>query len=671
MCSFSKAGISPHLDSGHFRLRLYGRNRLENQHSLELIHMQIRCCWLILLTLSLNLSAASERRFYLDSAVAPMRLGAQPGEFATVTRQVLTAPELAMTQSVGFALKLRNVDELNARIARNEVLTIDELSERYFPLLEDWLKVAHWARAQGLKVEAEDPTRLTVAATGTIARVQTALQMRFARVIGTDELEHTSAISSPALPEEFRETILSVLNLQPHLQPLPAQTPVVSQIEGNYLLPQTFASLYKATGLGLDGAGQTIVILGSNHVNPDDLTAFWQNCGLPTTLAQFSEIILSSNVALGDNSRAFEETMDIQWASAMAPRAEIVYLTTIGMDVATPWIISQLATGRRIHQLSVSFGLMESVYTVPPSVRAARSQYYTTLAAAGVTIFVASGDWGSTQRVNNGVGVLSYDASGVTSPWYPASEPHVTGVGGTTVMFSRQNFIFAAPPVTEGAWSLRNTPPQAGTASGGGVSLYFSRPTWQTGPGLPPGNMRCVPDVAALASSNFYPYMYFRGRPATAGATSLSSPLWAGLCALINQARAEEGLPALGLLGPRIYPLMGTAAFNQMTTGAGDGSDTFSNTATNGAYMVGPNYNMLTGLGSPNMEYLIAALTVPESPVTPAPTPTLPPTPTQPAPVTPSPSGGGAPSEWFFASLCLLVLARKLTKEQYHVPPGA
>jgi sugar lactone lactonase YvrE len=143
----------------------------------------------------------------------------------------------------------------------------------------------------------------------------------------------------------------------------------------------------------------------------------------------------------------------------------------------------------------------------------------------------------------------------------------------------------------------------------------FARPPWQTGPNIPAGAMRCVPDVAAYAFDPYFRlFCYYDGRDAGANGTSSASPIWAGLCALINQARAQAGLGPVGLLGPKIYPLNGTSAFNQITTGLMlDANSTFvlSEGATNGAYSVGPNYNMVTGLGSPNIGNLIAALTLP------------------------------------------------------------
>jgi len=577
--------------------------------------MKITSLLCLFLVTTVSLAAATDRRFYLNSAVAPVNLQGQPNAVSTVTRQTLTASELNADQRAHFALKMRNFDELRARIAKGEVLSLDEMTSRYFPLPETWRKVAAWAESQGFSVGAEDVSHMTVAATSSVAKVQTMLQMQFARVRGNDGKEYTSAISAPAIPEEFRDCVAGVLQLQPHLRPRANQISTVSQIDGGFILPQTFAQLYNATGPGVDGRNETIAIIGYYQVDPADLTQFWNTCGLPTSIAQFTEIDLPPGPPAGGSNHSFEETMDIEWASAMAPGADVVYISNLSPDIFTPWIISQLAAGRPIHQVSTSFALPESDCTAySAEMLATLGQYYATLAALGVSFFVSSGDGGSTQLPTQN----TYNPNGLTSPYYPASDPSVMAVGGTTVAFQRSGFPSPASlPAIEGAWSLSNLmlpTTVGGPASGGGISTFFARPAWQTGPGIPAGTMRCVPDVAALAECNFSPYVQFNGSKSAAAGTSLSAPIWAGLCALINQARAEQGYGPLGLLGPKIYPLNGTVCFNQMTTGSGSGTDGFYATATNGAYMVGPNYNLVAGLGSPNIGNLILALTGRELP---------------------------------------------------------
>ncbi len=86
-----------------------------------------------------------------------------------------------------------------------------------------------------------------------------------------------------------------------------------------------------------------------------------------------------------------------------------------------------------------------------------------------------------------------------------------------------------------------------------------------------------------------------RGQTIGVGGSSLTGPVWAGLIAIINQARAKAGLPTVGLLGPRIYPLIGTGAFKDITVGS------------NGAYNAGAGYDLCSGVGSPNVTALIQA----------------------------------------------------------------
>ena len=79
------------------------------------------------------------------------------------------------------------------------------------------------------------------------------------------------------------------------------------------------------------------------------------------------------------------------------------------------------------------------------------------------------------------------------------------------------------------------------------------------------------------------------------GGTSWSAPVWAGFCALVSEARQKAGKP-LGFLNPRLYPLIGTASLRDITSGS------------NGAFDAGPGYDMVTGLGVPNIAQLIQAL---------------------------------------------------------------
>jgi kumamolisin len=136
----------------------------------------------------------------------------------------------------------------------------------------------------------------------------------------------------------------------------------------------------------------------------------------------------------------------------------------------------------------------------------------------------------------------------------------------------------------------------AWTSSGGGTSIFFDRPAWQKGPGLPAGTKRLVPDVALAADPNTGAFLVLNGRVTQIGGTSWSAPVWAGFCALLNEARAKAGKPPLPFLNPLLYPLKGTACFRDIVSG------------TNGDFQANAGYDQVTGLGVPNVKELVKAL---------------------------------------------------------------
>ena len=301
-----------------------------------------------------------------------------------------------------------------------------------------------------------------------------------------------------------------------------------------------------------------------------------------------------------------EEDLDIEEVHGIAPGANIrLYFSFTD-------VLNDLPNNPSIHQVSLSSG--------PPEYEIPRDPAIPLLAALGINIFVASGDDGSSASSG---GQEEYNPTGALTVNYPASDPLVTAVGGTTV---HGKIDWSTDPeggatvgtgvvtkvAPETAWSLTETNNQY--ATGGGVSVLYQRPPWQTGQGVPPGTGRCVPDVAAQA------YWDVNTTEVVGDGTSVATPTWAALCAIINQARAKVGLSQLGLLGPQIYPLLGTKALNVVSPGGFTINSTSSTMqtvvvplGTNGAYNAGPegSYDLLTGLGTPNLANLIAVFTVP------------------------------------------------------------
>jgi uncharacterized repeat protein (TIGR03803 family) len=146
-------------------------------------------------------------------------------------------------------------------------------------------------------------------------------------------------------------------------------------------------------------------------------------------------------------------------------------------------------------------------------------------------------------------------------------------------------------------------------ASGGGISGYFARPTWQTGQGVPTGSTRLVPDVSCTADPFYGAVLILNGQQVVVGGTSWSSPCWAAFNALINQSRANVKVSAIGLITPYLYPLLGSSNFRDITSGNND----FDGAA---GYNAGTGYDLATGIGVPNVQSLAQALISPSgSPV--------------------------------------------------------
>ena len=541
-----------------------------------------------------------------------------------VVRTQVTGQELAAPQSAMITLGLRNVAELDAKIQKGEIVSASEMEARYYPTHDTWTAVANWALSQGLTVGPEDSTHMSVMARGQVSQVANAFQVRFARVRGNDGKEYTSAVSTPSIPTGIAKAAMGILQLQPHLRPRPAT--VYNPIGKVTYGPQYILDQYGAIGVG-DGTGQIIAIFGFNSApNPTDLTTYWAKIGSPHTMADVTIINPSNYPVYNDDTSSgltpgYEVTMDAEIVSGLCPGAQIRIYCLNDYTSTAQAVLSDLKQFPNIHQLSFSSAEPEAIAPT------AASQYFMALAAQGVTTFAPSGDGGS--NPDSATQYLSYNPNSPLTAEYPASDPYVTAVGGTEQVLNQTDPSSQSSPIsgvkvelawTEGTnpeWTNDGTPMGSGGGSGGGISTVFSRPSWQTGPGVPAGTMRCIPDVAAeAAGSDGGLYAYIGGDSGCAG-TSEASPIWAALCAILNQSLQSTGHAPIGLLGPKIYPLAGTGAMNYVTQGylsyEGEAFSSFPSGAldTNGAYNVGPTYDLITGIGIPNVAQIAAALEAP------------------------------------------------------------
>jgi len=508
-----------------------------------------------------------------------------------LVRTTLSDAELSATMQFEVALKMRNLAELQARVARGEIISQPEMEERYFPLATDYAAEAAWLQGLGFTITGRYDNHLAFFVRAPVSRIRDALDVSFARVAYLGK-EYTSAISAPSVPADLAPALVGINGLQPHLRMRAHHTPLRPyNIGSNYApyVPANLAVAYNATGLGVNGSGQTIGLIGYAFPSGSDISQFWQECGIPQSPGAVTDVTVGAGPPSSPAAEDLEEiTLDTEWCSSVAPGASVrIYGTSDSDeygDQAMLRIISDLSSQPQMHQLSVSYGSNEDQYS--SSQMKTDAQYLATIAGKGVSVFFASGDGGSRPDPNSGL----YGSNDPPQVGYPASDLSVTGVGGTTLV--AQNYSGTNPGYTESAWFSDSG------GSGGGVSQQFGRPAWQVGEGVPSGSQRLVPDVAAAADPNDGAYLVYNGTAYAVGGTSWSSPTWAGYCALFNQARIAAGLGPIGLLNPRIYPLEGSSCFQDIVTG------------NNGDYFAGPGYDECTGLGTPNIGVLVKALSL-------------------------------------------------------------
>jgi subtilase family serine protease len=328
-----------------------------------------------------------------------------------------------------------------------------------------------------------------------------------------------------------------------------------------------FDGLY---GQGMDGKGVRIAVIaayGSSTLE-NDLNKFDIDFGLPGFEL---EVWTPHDYVVGqDLAWAREATMDIEWVHAIAPSATIVLIVAPDSSINSMFGALNFAIFGNISDvISLSWGANEDQMSAS-GIRALDSLFQQA-AAQGMSVFASSGDSGS-------YGTYLTPGPAV----YPSSSPYVTSVGGTRLYFKASGGYMG-----EVAWS----------GSGGGRSIVFGRPSWQSGPLVPADGARTLPDVAMTADPIYGVHVVFNGQDVStsgkgAGGTSLSSPLWAGLAALATQRAGGR----IGLMNPSLYSVASSQNYTKDMHDISNGSNGFAS---------GTGYDMATGLGSPNAPALL------------------------------------------------------------------
>ncbi len=361
---------------------------------------------------------------------------------------------------------------------------------------------------------------------------------------------------------------------------------------------------------GITGKHRTIVIIDAfqNPYIRSDLSIFDSTFGLPDPTFH---IIAPDGLTPFDINNADEVgwsgeiALDVQWAHAVAPSATIdLVLSKSDMDAdilsATRFVIDH-NLGDVISQ---SFG--EGETCMDPTLQVQQHQLFAEATQKHITLFASSGDQGAAQPTCDG---SSFFLSAST----PASDPYVTGVGGTHLNAD----------LTTGAYENETAWNDSFGASGGGFSTIYKRPGYQEHvPGI--DGWRGVPDVAYNADVNggvlthwgVGNIVYAGGSPTDPtlffifGGTSAGSPQWAGITALADQAAHHR----LGFLNPAIYSIGRSDGYPQSFHDITVGNNTFTGAGGNGVtvtitgYETSPGWDPVTGWGTPKVDRLVTLL---------------------------------------------------------------
>ena len=345
---------------------------------------------------------------------------------------------------------------------------------------------------------------------------------------------------------------------------------------------------------GMTGKGQTVVDIVSygSPTLQQDINVFDQQFGLPPiTLSIMSPIGTAKPDPTNNDMTGWAEetTLDVEMIHAMAPGANIVVLTspvdetegTIGLPEFLK--LEQYAVNHHLGQV-FSQSYVASETTLSDSAGRQLVATYTDFykmatTQQGWTILNGSGDHGATDYSN--VAATTFSPTPIVN--FPADDPWVTAVGGTTLLSSPSS-------TSETAWS----------GSGGGFSKFFAEPDYQKQ--LPTNvqselkGQRGVPDIAANADPMSAMAIYFNGQWQQVGGTSAATPTWAGIIAVADQMAGHP----LGFINPALYKIAAsskaTADFRDITSG----TNSFSQGNVNvQGYSAVAGWDPVTGHGAP------------------------------------------------------------------------
>lgn len=501
-------------------------------------------------------------------------------------------------------------------------LTPQEFTDRFISST-DRAQVVSFLQSKGLTVK-DSGLGSVIDVSTTVGKAEQAFSIRINNYRDSKGRVFYSNNLTPALPTSVANRINGIFGLDNALQaqsfvehgPNDSSTPSTVNLNSasgcttvSYAHnPNQFATAYNFNSLytnGDKGQGQTVALVEYDDYKDSDVSTY-QSC--------FSSSVSVSRVSIDGGVSSIgsgedEVDLDIDVVLGMDPSLSslLVYESPnnlyYGLDQ-----FQDIANKDVAKTVSYSWGICEN-YLVNASGGTSflnsENTVFQQLATQGQSVFASSGDTGSQ-------GCERTNSSTVLSTSDPAVQPYVTGVGGTKLTLTSGD-----ARSSEVVWNEYSV---SGGAGGGGLSQYWSRPSWQVGTGTSnsySNGKRENPDVAADADPYTGYVVYYEGSYHDIGGTSAAAPLWAAATALTNQYLTSLNYSTVGFANSTIYRIFNSPNSSSVFYDVTSGDNcyyTSCGTPDSGTaiYPASTGYDQATGVGVLNA-YQFAVNAIPES----------------------------------------------------------